>query len=899
MSGTGHAAVLSQAIELPKGFDESVFASGLSEPAAMAFAPDGRLFVAERGGALRVVENGQVLPTPFVEVPVSLQGERGLVGVAVDPKFETNGHLYLYYTMTGGDDRGISHVSRFTASKTDPNVAEQGSELVLMELPNYIFHNAGGMRFGPDGMLYFGIGDTNMRASAQSLEAVTGKLHRIDPAGYPDIVPDDNPFVDTPGARPETWAYGFRNPFTFAIDQVTGRILVNDVGDHDWEEIDEVVKGGNYGWPICEGPSILGSDDPCSISSFSEPLVAYPHEGPAPLSGCSVIGGGFYYGDGFPNEYQGDYFFADYCGQWIARLTADDEVVRFGQFTGQNRYLSSLIVGPDGGIYYNEMVQGSIYRIAYNGIITEASASVAGGTAPLEVEFSAEGSRGPNGDSLSFTWDFGDGATATGATYTHRYEQEGYHQAVLTAHGEDGSTATETIAISVGTPPDAEILPPESAGPSRIGETVELTGAATSGKGGRLPPEALTWEVSLHDGGETEALGTPVTGSNRVAFTVPGRPVSPGAFYRVALKAQDSTGLTGTATYDISLKATTLTLNTEPAGLMLTVDGEEVTGAYKKDRPSGARVALHASSPQWLDGRYYEFTGWSGGEVGSGMTVVPDTGMELVATFAEIETLAGSGEGLHIYDDELHWSNGGWQTSVDTSASAPVFGGGASMAITYEGAWAGWLASTRAWATSAYTHLQFALSPGEWGLPSVRVGLHGVDGETIGEGVDIRPYASAIGGGWELVRVPLADLGAANTIITGIVIQENTGIAQPTFHIDDLGFVALSPDAAAGPAGPNEPGAPGEGQLPALVALPSIGFEQGQEPSVGGPQAPDGPQHEPGQGGGSGAEGDGSSRWRASWLVVPIALAVAGVSAFAVWRRGAAAGRLSGGSRDG
>jgi glucose/arabinose dehydrogenase len=193
------------------------------------------------------------------------------------------------------------------------------------------------MQFGLDGKLYVATGDANAPSDAQSLETLAGKILRIDPDGS---VPADNPFVGTPDARGEIWAYGLRNPFTGDIDPVTGKMYINDVSKYIWEEINLGVAGANYGWPECEGKRCENSHP-----DFEDPIHAYTHQ-----EGCAITGGAFYRGTQFPKEYQGNYFFADHCNQWIKRLLPDGTEADF--VTEGPKSVADLEVSPDGILYY-------------------------------------------------------------------------------------------------------------------------------------------------------------------------------------------------------------------------------------------------------------------------------------------------------------------------------------------------------------------------------------------------------------------------------------------------------------------------------------------------------------------------------------------------------------------
>ena len=237
------------AATLPTGFTESQVAGGLASPTAMQFAPDGRLFVCEQGGRLRVIKDGALLPTPFVTLTVNASGERGLLGVAFDPAFAANHFVYVYYTATTPTVH--NRISRFTANG---DVAQPGSEVVILDLDNLSSatnHNGGALAFGPDGKLYAAVGENANSANAQTLANLLGKMLRLNSDG---TIPTDNPFFGTATGRNRAiWALGLRNPFTFAFNPNGPEMFINDVGQNTWEEINDGRAGANYGWPDTEG----------------------------------------------------------------------------------------------------------------------------------------------------------------------------------------------------------------------------------------------------------------------------------------------------------------------------------------------------------------------------------------------------------------------------------------------------------------------------------------------------------------------------------------------------------------------------------------------------------------------------------------------------------------------
>jgi|JI10StandDraft_1071094.scaffolds.fasta_scaffold06130_12 glucose/arabinose dehydrogenase len=380
--------VSASAQTLLMGFERVPVVSGISSPTVMAFAPDSRIFVAQQNGALRVVKNGALLTTPFITLSsVSSLGERGLIGVALDPEFSTNGYVYLYYTTNVAPIH--NRIVRYTANG---DVALAGSEQPILELDNLsgaTNHNGGALAFGLDGKLYVAVGDNANNAHPQNLDTYHGKLLRINKDGS---APTDNPFYSEAASqqRKRVWSYGLRNPYTFSIQPVTGRIFVNDVGQSSAEEINDATTGGkNFGWPDAEGNS--------TNAAYANPVYAYLHSGPQP-TGCAITGGTFFNPQAttYPATYVGKYFFQDFCSpHWIYSLdlSATPTATLFGSNVGNSSV--AITTGPDGNLYYLSRGAGTLYKIIYNTpaapVITEQPqpATVSSGTS---VSFSVSAS---------------------------------------------------------------------------------------------------------------------------------------------------------------------------------------------------------------------------------------------------------------------------------------------------------------------------------------------------------------------------------------------------------------------------------------------------------------------------------------------------------------------------
>lgn len=295
------------------------FANNFGNPVDIAHCGDNRLFVVEQPGYIRVLDlNYKILTPAFLAITdrVGSGGESGLLGLAFHPKYAQNGWFFVNYT----DKNGHTQISRFSVLPDNPNVADPASELPILKVEQSSpVHKGGGVKFGPDGYLYIGMGDGGYANAAQTTNNLLGKFLRLDVDSStienPYKIPPDNPFVNNPAYLPEIWSLGWRNPWRFSFDRLTGDLWVGDVGEITQEEVDfePAGKGGrNYGWPCREG-NLLNSVPICqALYTYTAPVYTYKN----PTFGCSVIGGFRYRGTQNPDLY-GAYIFTDYCsGRW-------------------------------------------------------------------------------------------------------------------------------------------------------------------------------------------------------------------------------------------------------------------------------------------------------------------------------------------------------------------------------------------------------------------------------------------------------------------------------------------------------------------------------------------------------------------------------------------------------
>jgi len=327
-----------------------------------------RIFVTEQGGLVRVFPNQQEAAeaTAFLDISerVSRAGsEEGLLGLAFDPSFSENGFFYVYYSAAG-PRRSV--LSRFSDNRDNPDLANPDSELVLLEVEQPASnHNGGQLAFGPDGFLYIGLGDGGLggdpMGNGQNRGTLLSSILRIDVAGASEMaryrIPADNPFVDQPGARPEIWAYGLRNPWRFSFDTATGQLWAGDVGQNRWEEIDLIRKGRNYGWKTMEGFHCFSPRTSCDQTGLELPIVEYPNG-----ADCSVTGGHVYRGTRLEALY-GAYVYGDFCSGRIWAIRHNDgAIVDDKLLVDSSLYITSFGRDLAGNLYILSQFEG-IYRL--------------------------------------------------------------------------------------------------------------------------------------------------------------------------------------------------------------------------------------------------------------------------------------------------------------------------------------------------------------------------------------------------------------------------------------------------------------------------------------------------------------------------------------------------------
>jgi glucose/arabinose dehydrogenase len=629
--------------QLP-GFSIDQPLSGLGTLTAITFAPDGTLFLAAKGGAIRALPYGAGATASFASVSVYTNSECGLLGIALDPAypgFGKGGYVFVFATVSSSEqriirfrDEGGKGVDRTEIQRGLPTLGAN--------------HDGGCLKISPDSKLFFAIGDGGSGASkAQDITNLFGSLMRLNLDGS---IPADNPDLSAIHLdwRHEIYAYGFRNPFRIAFRKTgTGpsdyQVFVNDVGSSGGqrrEEINRIQPGGNYGWPNVEGiPSL---PNPLYI----DPVHAYDNDG------NSIVGGVFYQGSLFPAEFQGNYFYMDYGSDKIFRIVMDGDAVASNTlFADAEGGLIDIAESPDGALYYTT-AGGAVYRIRYEtsgNQKPQAQLDVLplAGSAPLGVAFDAGPSIDADGTIVRYDWSFGDSSSVLdgGAKATHVYTEDGVYTARVIVRDNQGGTASAQASITVSTPNDPpvpEILSPAEGATFDAGVTVQVSGRALDPEDGELTGDKLLWDVILVHNEHTHPFVTGAKGASG-SFDVPLAGIEEGWSFRIVFTATDSKSKSVSVERTVGLNYLPLGFETVPAGLRVTADGVSLTGPATYQAVQGARIEVNAPSPQTLEGApagspRYVFQSWSDG--GSAThEVVMTPGTTLTATFAA-ETLA-------------------------------------------------------------------------------------------------------------------------------------------------------------------------------------------------------------------------------------------------------------------
>lgn len=669
---------------LPPGFSKVTVATGLWDATGFAYTPDGRVIIIEKRGRVAVAHPGVSQATKtLVDLTghVAVDGDRGLLGVAVDPQFETNGFVYLLYTYDDGSALHAPKTSRLVrievspddtvANPMDPETVLLGS-IGMAPCPqpdnavdcipsNSDSHSIGTVRAAADGTLWVGSGDGQNynTADPQALRtfdetSMSGKILHIDRNGHGL---SGHPFcpgeADLTKVCTKLFAKGFRNPFRFQLRDGTNPV-VGDVGWNTTEEVDLTQSGHSYGWPCWEGPNMTpGYKDfaDCaphytSPAPDTGPAYSYPH----PMNGGgAVVVGPQVTSTRYPEGWRNAWFVGDYVQGWLrAYDISGDAITNVRDFAPTGFDGVDLEVTPEGDLAYLRFTDGSfnsarLERIVYGNAPPPAvaHATPASGASPLPVAFSADESHDPDGDAVIYAWDFGDGATATGRTANHTYTTAGAYTATLTVTDARGLASEDSVQVLVDRhPPVATIVAPKDGSLFRHGVPVHLKATATDADDGDLPDSAFAWHILLHHNTHVH-VGPDLVGPDQT-FTSPGDHDAD-SFYAITLRVTDSDGVSDSKTVDIHPETVPLTLASSPAGVALSYSGTEHVAPVTLTTAIGYHTSVSAPAQITRGGETWTFAGWSDGGARVHDITVPATASTLTAAFKAPPSHDGGG----------------------------------------------------------------------------------------------------------------------------------------------------------------------------------------------------------------------------------------------------------------
>ena len=605
--GCACAAPAPATVVVPVGFDDVLLASGLNQPTAADWGPDGRIYVAEKAGRVRVVEpDGRLRPQPLLDISdhVNSYWDRGMTDVELAADFASTGHVYLLYVA----DRDPAHpdgakaavLTRVTvapdgtiAGGAEPETTilggggaacppDQGPAVDCLPV-DWGVHGTGTVISDPDGSLWVSLGDG--KESGAVLSPLTfrpfdpalpsGKVLHVDASGHGLT---GHPFcpgeTDLSKTCTKVFARGLRNPFRIA-PLAAGGLLVGDVGWEQTEELDAARGGESFGWPCREGDHAAPSyTDLAGCAQGVPPPATAPVHTYAHNVGSSILAGPVYDGASWPSGYVGRSFFADTISGALWTIAPADTgawpVTAFGSGLG---FPVDLAMTPDGDLAYVSFGAGELRAIRWapdnRTPHAVAAASATYGPVPLAVTFDAAGSFDPDDEPLSYAWDFGDGASATGPVVGHTYVAEGLYTARLTVTDPHGATAAADLLIGPGNdPPSLEVTAPADGARYRIGETIALAATATDAQDGVLPAAGITWDIVLRHGEHSHPL---IQRHGSVSSFTTLASHGAGSHYEVTVTAVDAGGLTASRTLVLEPRLAPVSLTSSPPGAALDV----------------------------------------------------------------------------------------------------------------------------------------------------------------------------------------------------------------------------------------------------------------------------------------------------------------------------------------
>ena len=649
--------------QLPAGFVREKILTDLN-PTSMEVSPDGRIFITEKNGTIRIIRDDVMLTEPLVSFEVDQNNEKGLNHIAFHPDFESNGWIYVHFAVAG---RRHNRVSRFTVHG---DRVVPGSEKVIIDMDDMgsEIHNGGAMVFGFDGYLYISTGDGGQSWRGEEIHSTNAKILRVDEEG---LAVADNPWYHLPyGRAAMVYANGLRNPFTMSLHPLTGNLYVNDVGGSQYEEVNLIQSGRHYGWPRLEGKRV----DEEVPEGYMDPVFQYNHDNDY----CCIVGSDFYYPSTrkFPEVYVGRYFYSDYCTGNIRMLDVEAGQDR-GIFMMGGKRIIDILTSPDGDMYYLERngigdgsyedntstSEGALWKITYTGtgipfISAQPKSILVSVGESVDFEVAASGAL-----PLNYTWFINETEIADDHENSYHIEEATLDmdstRIGVSVSNSFGSIVSDTAILRVtnNQRPLPSIIEPGDQITYRGGDTIYFSGLASDPEDGFLPESFLDWKIDFHHGTHVHPAMPWVSGVDQGLWIVPeSGETSTDVWYRITLKAKDSNGLSGTVFRDIYPRTGGFWIQTIPPGLGMKLDGALMKSPFFVESVQGVERNVTAPQKQIHEDKIYFFDQWQDGTQAHNRAInsVEDEQLFLCG-FSEMR--APDGYGLTgSYFDNMNWS---------------------------------------------------------------------------------------------------------------------------------------------------------------------------------------------------------------------------------------------------
>lgn len=623
------------------GFLAQKVASGLVNPTAIDIAPDGRIFITEKSGKVRIIENGVLLPEPVLSLKVDEYNERGLGGIVLHPNFDKNGYFYVYYNIQNQNRNALVRY-QMNGNKVLP-----GSDFKIFDFPELTgaAHNGGAMKFDSLGYLFVAVGEGGNHTKGQQLTTVLGKILRLNDDG---TIPIDNPFYNTlEGQNRAIYAYGLRNPYSFDIDPLTQKIFVNDVGEASWEEINNILPGKNYGWSEVEGNLKEGVIAP---NNYMDPFYTYSHD-----AGCAVVGGVFYNPkvSKWPEIYKNTYIFSDYCSGMVSVLdlnskTILDTLVKWGSNP------TNFMIGNDGALYMLEFNSGDIWKIDFTGdgkpFVLEQPKNntiVKNETVELSVQVMGD-------DPLVYQWFKNNEEIINSNSYKIILIDENLNlnnsKIFCKISNAKGHVFSDTILIKVqdNTRPTIVFQKPILNSNYNAGDTLYYEAYAIDAEDGILDVNNLSWKIDFQHNEHFHPILPWTKGINNGYVVVPRvGELDTNVYFNITLKATDLGGIETISSRRVYPNLVTVHIKSNINNSVIKLDGTPIKIPYTFRGVVGGTRIISTSNYIPKGDSLLKFLNWNGNEELLREFNLPQNDTTINVDFEFVDRwFEGSGQGL-------------------------------------------------------------------------------------------------------------------------------------------------------------------------------------------------------------------------------------------------------------